>query len=720
MKTKLLSAILTALLMTSTFVAAVDLGNYPSFLFTDHNLDAYVVVGSAAASADVVGAVDLATRLAGESYEEVSTGGSVSVSGGKKEDILLNTALNAATAFGSTLNYGDIPGLLHSTVTISTCLGGTSCTTYKDTYDVHDELQFTSGIALETGLTSSSPDEDFKSDTFIEVGKSSVKYYYVFDDALSNGNYIANTSDSYPLEIKFLGKTLTITGASDADTMTIQSGDEYSLNVGDSVTVGGKTITLDNVGSGSSVVISVDGTSGTISSGSQKTINGINIKNKEAFYSTEKADRSATILVGEDVSDTVNDGDAYCIGATDKDTCEDDAVWVWDLAGLTGSDPTIGVMYNKQLDEADEVIGMGKELALPNDYMKIKLDSYVETDYRKYTVESDEIVDLYWGTYEAVDTKHTLHINGAGGSKDSLETETGSHKTDDLYFYYNTTLDSVQVFYKDTSDNKIKYVDVNASDGAAAAIGYFTFQDTRLELDLSWNAVNDNGTLVFKTANGDDLTIMFEKDGSSGFSYLGQTDGDTAYANDLLYGTTDISGWEEDTRTENGIVVYDPKAHLSGDSFEFDINGDESDFKVNVVVLGPSGSTTSGDKVKKVVPITNAVAKLDTEVSLPVGKNLVLVGGPAVNKLTATALGLTYPTYGSQQTLFAKDEGYIKLTKDVVETGKYALVVAGWEAKDTRNACSVLQQFGTFETQLTGKMAVKVTAVSASGITAAS
>jgi S-layer protein (TIGR01564 family) len=69
MKTKLLSAILTALLTLTPVFAAMDLGDYPTFLFADHNLDAYVVVGSAAAPGDVVGAVDLAARLAGESYE---------------------------------------------------------------------------------------------------------------------------------------------------------------------------------------------------------------------------------------------------------------------------------------------------------------------------------------------------------------------------------------------------------------------------------------------------------------------------------------------------------------------------------------------------------------------------------------------------------------------------------------------------------------------------
>jgi S-layer protein (TIGR01564 family) len=139
-------------------------------------------------------------------------------------------------------------------------------------------------------------------------------------------------------------------------------------------------------------------------------------------------------------------------------------------------------------------------------------------------------------------------------------------------------------------------------------------------------------------------------------------------------------------------------------------------------VKGPSTTVTSaaGGTVKQVVPVTNAVAKLDTEVSLPVGKSLVLVGGPAVNRLTAQAMGLDFPTYGASGLLpFAEGEGYVELVDGVLESGEYAVVVAGWSASDTRNAASVLQQFGSFQEQLDGNMAVKITSVSASGITAA-
>jgi len=712
---KLIAAILTALMAISPIAIATDLGDYPAFLADAGVLDTYVVVGADAAPADVVGAVDLATRLAAESYTDVTTGGSVSVSGGKTEDMLLNLALNDSTAFGSTLDDDDLPGFFDGKITINNLIGSS---TYKDSYDAHDEIRLNSGISLETGLTASSPHEDFKSETFIEVAKSSVSYYFVFDDALSNGNYISNSSDDYPIEIDFLGKTLTISGASSATTMTVQSGTEYSLAVGESVTVDGVTISLDNVGSSGSIVISVDGVSGTVSSGGQKVVNGVTVKNKEAFYSTEKTDRSAVILVGDDVSDTVTSGDAYCIGAADKTVCEDDQVWVWDLSGLTGSAPVIGVIYNERLDEYDEVIGIGKEFAFPHDYAKIKLDSYVETDYKKYTVEADEIVDLYpaSGSTSLVDTAHTVHIYGDGSSKDSVETAGTTHETDDLYLYMNATTLDVDVYYKDTSDNKVRYV-TSVLNGTTGTAAYLVFQDTRLAVSL---VVAASGTYGIKldTANGDDITIAVIAN-----TYLGASDGDSTYTNDLLYGSTDISGWEEDTRTENGIVIFDPKAHLSGDSFEFDINGDENDFKANVVILGPSGSSSSsGGGVKEVVPVTTAVAKLDTEISDPAtaGKDLVLVGGPAVNRLTAQAMGLDYPTYGSSGLLpFVEGEGYIEYKDGVFTTGQDVVIVAGWAAENTRDATSVLQKVDTFKDKLSGNTAVKVTDVSAAGITAA-
>ena len=62
---KIIAGFMTALMALLPLVSAVELGNYPAFLeATDGSLDALVAIGSAAAVGDVVGAVDVAVRLA--------------------------------------------------------------------------------------------------------------------------------------------------------------------------------------------------------------------------------------------------------------------------------------------------------------------------------------------------------------------------------------------------------------------------------------------------------------------------------------------------------------------------------------------------------------------------------------------------------------------------------------------------------------------------------
>ena len=73
---------------------------------------------------------------------------------------------------------------------------------------------------------------------------------------------------------------------------------------------------------------------------------------------------------------------------------------------------------------------------------------------------------------------------------------------------------------------------------------------------------------------------------------------------------------------------------------------------------------------------------------------LIIGGGPCVNKLTADALGLTYPACGmaTVESLGIPSDGYmIKLVKDAFAEGKYALVIFGVEAKDTNAACAKVQ-----------------------------
>ena len=741
MKIKLLSAILTALMAISPLVAAVDLGDYPSFLMKDHSLDAYVVVGSAAAPGDVVGAVDLAARLAGESYEEVSTGGAtVTVTGGKSEDVPLGYPIGASGYLDTTFTDDDLAGLQDSEVTFQ-----------SDSYNFHDEIVLAStSPTIATSLNAS--EDDYKTGIYMEVATSALSYYYVFDEAIN----VSTATTAQPLTIEFLGKTMKITGT-DTTTphtkFTAYVGDTYSMNIGDSVTVEGKTVTLENVGSTGSIRLTIDGTLYTVSG--TETHDGVEITVDDYFYADALAERGATLIMGKQSSETYSDGVAYkkVDGICNDDPTDTDC-WEWVINGLnanaagdTGDDasntyPTIGVKSIFVInDDTDNPVTAGGCYKYPNDYAEVCFDAVTvsDDDYEIVTFKYQDGVTL-----GAATDQKTVYItssveDGLQVEADNLFKVTSDTRTNRIWLVWNQTGDvdgGVSVWYRNSAGAKTYAGTIQnntvATNNVTARVYYGDTKSDNVEIDLDpvvasgAGYVNITLDILGKAssdlATGQDDIKMYWEVASSVFSNLGTT-ASTEEADELQVkkGTTswnNVGTKDEDHRSLYGIVIMNPKSNGASDECEFKVPKEQVFATVSVKSTGTT-TTSGGDTVKKVVPVTNAVAKLDSEVSLPVGKHLVLVGGPAVNRLTATALGLTYPTYGGSGLLpFAEGEGYIALVDGVVETGKYAVVVAGWEAADTRDATSVLQQYDSFLEQLNGNMAVKVTGVSASGITA--
>ena len=248
-------------------------------------------------------------------------------------------------------------------------------------------------------------------------------------------------------------------------------------------------------------------------------------------------------------------------------------------------------------------------------------------------------------------------------------------------------------------------------------IAYINYQDTKAG-DITIQIQDVNLTAVdyikMKLANSvtsnDDIYMVWGTDGTD-IVKLGSS-ADDAEADELQWGSTptNIGTKDNDLRTAYGVVIKDPEANGADDKVVLEMPADQ--VKAKVVVYGPEGSktTTGGETIKKVVPITTPVAKLDTEIPDPstVDKNLVLVGGPAVNRLTAQALGLDYPTYGADSGI-PENAAMIKVIEGAFKEGKVAVIVAGWEAENTRVACSVLQQYESFKDALEGNTAVKIT-----------
>jgi hypothetical protein len=92
---------------------------------------------------------------------------------------------------------------------------------------------------------------------------------------------------------------------------------------------------------------------------------------------------------------------------------------------------------------------------------------------------------------------------------------------------------------------------------------------------------------------------------------------------------------------------------------------------------------------------------------------LIVVGGPCVNSVAAEVLGLVYPACGTDSGL-TPDTAKIGVVDDKYASGLKVVLVYGWEAKDTRLAANVLQNYdqATVASKLVGKSSVTVSGTS--------
>jgi len=102
---------------------------------------------------------------------------------------------------------------------------------------------------------------------------------------------------------------------------------------------------------------------------------------------------------------------------------------------------------------------------------------------------------------------------------------------------------------------------------------------------------------------------------------------------------------------------------------------------------------------------SNAIAVVkDTEVDSVKDKNLVVVGGSCINTVAAQILGSSTPLCGSafsDKTGAGVGKYLIQVAASPVNSGKIAMLVAGYEAPDTVNAVAFVKQ-GTVDTSKNG------------------
>lgn len=678
----LLGATMAGASVMAPVFAAADLQDYPAPFIDNGATNFLIVVGANAKSDDIAGAINVAVRLGAERGEVVNCGGGGTiVTGGEDKELALNEAVGSA--FG-TLKDNKLAGFQDTKLRWNS----------KDV-DIEEQLTVT-GLDIVT----SDSDKDLGSDIYLGTGSSNYnqfRYSYLMDDSDFDYTLVDDTA-SKKLTIKFLGKNFEVTSVTNGSTdeITFKYGVDEVLGVGESKTIEGKEIKVVSIGQ-SSASISVDGVSKIISEGEDYDYGEMTVLVNSILYTDDVASRQVDISIGTDIEKTVQNGESMEVfGEPDE---EDDAEWLWYI-DADNSDTgllTLGAQYNqKLLDHKDALKKKGEAFALPNDYAKASIASFSTDDYVEVEGDFDNYLDvdlLEAGTttsaYTSLDGFVLTTNKGETGFRVNVS---GSWvETDKVYFLENNASQLVVGAF-DNADNKVQifYTGNNVTSTISDQLQVY-YQDTTLTTTFA----NSQSALAFTIKEGIEGDIVWDINIAG--EKLGATQGQSD-PTELTVGGNSKGTNEEDYRTWYGLIIRDPDSNGDSDKLAFAVPSEQ--LKVTIVVEGPDTtvSTTTGSTVKKAIPIIDNIARLDTDLGMESAKqtkNLILVGGPAVNSLTAQALGVPFPSFGEASTV-PEDAAMIKLVENAFAQGKTALVVAGWEAENTRAACSVLQQFSAY------------------------
>jgi len=654
-----------ALMMGATVfgaAAAADytLADYPAPFVTDGQWVGLIIVGADAASADVAGGIGVAATLAqvATSVEGVTT----TVTGGLTEDVAL--AGNITAAFGSPLDDTDLGTLQDTTLDVE-----------DEDLDIHEEITLAAVNPPYIGI-SSLDDNDYGADPVVEFASDSVEYTYVFDE-VPTGNWTVIDDDD-PLEINFLGAELTITNIEN-EAVTAQIGTEFYLQVGDSVTVEGSSVELLDLNELGAIVVSVDGFEEIVTG--TEDVGPLEIEVKDWFYSDVTSDRAAVLVIGTDASKEYNSGDEFyvpCATRASEDCDEDEPDWEWVIEMNGVAEDELGVTFSESwTDDDDPVLLEGETFYLPNDFAYIEFSDLVVDDFAEYRIYFDDDYNL-----EDVGSTadESVIVIEAVGQEDEGLIINGADTSEVVLWFDGTT--TVWAYYVDDNNDVL-----NSTLKDAAILVDIEYGDTKDRIEIQVDG-SDDITVDVENDNGDDLTL----DVSYTTMITGFGDAEEAEGTDVLFGVTEVGEYDMPLLFTYGIIMDTPEDTLDNDEVVLHV---PSDTQEATIIIGTAGTTvtTAGGAGTTLGGVP--VAKLDTEVTDKTAYHMILVGGSAVNRLTAEAMGLTYPTYGAASGI-PMDKGMLKLIEDAFAPGKVALVVAGWEAANTRDASEVLQDYQSY------------------------
>jgi len=167
---------------------------------------------------------------------------------------------------------------------------------------------------------------------------------------------------------------------------------------------------------------------------------------------------------------------------------------------------------------------------------------------------------------------------------------------------------------------------------------------------------------------------------------------------------------DHDIYTSTPLFVVAPITYTGSDEFVFKLPGDQLKTHIAFGKIGGTVTTAGGTYYSFNGPIIAPVAKLDSQVTSDdkTSHDLIVVGDSCVNSIAADATGATYGVCPDPGT--PKNAAIIKILDDKYASGHQVVLVAGWEAADTKLAAHILQNYdqATVSGKLVGKSSITV------------
>jgi len=248
---------------------------------------------------------------------------------------------------------------------------------------------------------------------------------------------------------------------------------------------------------------------------------------------------------------------------------------------------------------------------------------------------------------------------------------------------------SYDVILNETSELLVVNLDSGSTGIASDEVGVVTQYGAIIDFGTQSSPSNLTGAAISVTLNTDDEMIDDVTSGyeitTIGFTFGLEVDLDVTSGNltdedgaGVYDGTAYMKADEDDSTHQIGYTVYGALVDLtepSDDPATLSFEYPEEQRGPEVFVEYGSSETS-----------TSAALMTASEVTDATTYNLILVGGPCVNSLTASFEGVSAGSCGADSG-YSENTGYLKM----FDNGeKVALVVAGWEVDDTKRAAKVV------------------------------